>query len=508
MKMRIWQAILCTILCTLSMQSIGWAASGACTTVLTARDVAVTVAAGRTARSVNLMYAKIQHWQIEDYYINDMADVNTAGVVDTDLLGYDSATSTWKPVTYPSGSSKWDRTGTILSPHTANDTVEVITTAVGPAVDVETSAHNGIAIQGENSHADGGGAGVVGNSASNAGGAGVWGNSSAATGATKGVYGSVTSSDNAAYSLYALNRSYLGDWFDANLQGAAPANPPGSTWRAYFKSDGLYVVDSAGTTTGPLGAGGGVHNLLSSTHGDATTSACTTGDLIFGNGTPAWDDLAFPAAPVGEVLTAKGGNTTPTWEVPTVYAPTNATYITASTEAGLSAEQVFTAGAGISNATIGATFVVSTTNPWTLVAKSANETCQNDNTLNNDNTLSFAMDATSKYIIRGRIFFDTTAAGDFKYTFTAGTLTLIRGRRSHIIPGTTAPVDTFDSTIPSSLGIAVVGTGTTGGYIDFDYVVHSNGSGTWMFQWCQNTADNNPGTVVLAGSYLEWRKAN
>lgn len=34
------------------------------------------------------------------------------------------------------------------------------------------------------------------------------------------------------------------------------------------------------------------HNLLSATHSDATVSAVTKGDLVVGNSTPAWDDLA------------------------------------------------------------------------------------------------------------------------------------------------------------------------------------------------------------------------
>lgn len=40
-------------------------------------------------------------------------------------------------------------------------------------------------------------------------------------------------------------------------QASAPTTPSTGNWRAYFKSDGLYVVDDAGTETGPFGAGGG-----------------------------------------------------------------------------------------------------------------------------------------------------------------------------------------------------------------------------------------------------------
>ena len=39
-------------------------------------------------------------------------------------------------------------------------------------------------------------------------------------------------------------------------QASAPTTPPTGFWRAYFKSDGMYVVDDAGTEVGPLATGG------------------------------------------------------------------------------------------------------------------------------------------------------------------------------------------------------------------------------------------------------------
>lgn len=35
-------------------------------------------------------------------------------------------------------------------------------------------------------------------------------------------------------------------------QASAPTTPATGKWRAYFKSDGLYIVDDAGTETGPF----------------------------------------------------------------------------------------------------------------------------------------------------------------------------------------------------------------------------------------------------------------
>ena len=45
-------------------------------------------------------------------------------------------------------------------------------------------------------------------------------------------------------------------------QGSNPPTPASSHWRAFFKSDGLYVIDSAGTVTGPLAGAGGFPELL------------------------------------------------------------------------------------------------------------------------------------------------------------------------------------------------------------------------------------------------------
>lgn len=46
-------------------------------------------------------------------------------------------------------------------------------------------------------------------------------------------------------------------------QASAPTTPGTGLWRAYFKSDGLYIVDDAGTETGPLSTGGSLPTLVS-----------------------------------------------------------------------------------------------------------------------------------------------------------------------------------------------------------------------------------------------------
>ena len=53
-------------------------------------------------------------------------------------------------------------------------------------------------------------------------------------------------------------------------ESAMPSTPATGKWRLYFKSDGLYIIDDAGTETGPFGTGGG--SLPDGDYGDVTVS--------------------------------------------------------------------------------------------------------------------------------------------------------------------------------------------------------------------------------------------
>lgn len=71
-------------------------------------------------------------------------------------------------------------------------------------------------------------------------------------------------------------------------QGAAPTTPAAGFWRAYAKSDGLYVVDDAGTETGPFGTGGGAgdwFNLALNNTGNSLTGWTARDGTWASNGT-------------------------------------------------------------------------------------------------------------------------------------------------------------------------------------------------------------------------------
>lgn len=84
------------------------------------------------------------------------------------------------------------------------------------------------------------------------------------------------------------------DWTEI----AAPGNPAAGTVRVYAKSASgeLCSKSSGGTETCmSAGAGGGNHNLLSSTHSDTATGTVVRGDIVVGNSTPAWSRRAIGA---------------------------------------------------------------------------------------------------------------------------------------------------------------------------------------------------------------------
>jgi hypothetical protein len=82
--------------------------------------------------------------------------------------------------------------------------------------------------------------------------------------------------------------------------------------------------------------GGVVHNLLSVTHGDTLMGPPVRGDLVVGNATPKWANLALsvPAAGLINYLGVAGGGTDPSWKTASSN-PGTAAAVLASDVAGL-----------------------------------------------------------------------------------------------------------------------------------------------------------------------------
>jgi hypothetical protein len=145
--------------------------------------------------------------------------------------------------------------------------------------------------------------------------------------------------------------------------------------------------------------------------------------------------------------------------------------------------------------------------PWTLVAKKADQIRTATTTIAPDDELLFSMAAGAKYLVRGGVFFDTTASADFKWRHVGpASPTLVRIKRQWLVPDSAAfaVFYAFVDTAFSGVDLAVVGTGTTGGCVLLEGVVHNGANaGNFSFNWAQNTSDAG-NTIVRAGSYLEY----
>lgn len=96
---------------------------------------------------------------------------------------------------------------------------------------------------------------------------------------------------------------------------AAPATPSSTFGHWYVATDGTpHFINDAGTDTNLAGVG--AHTILDggTVHSDTATDTVSRGSLIYGNATPAWDEL--PVGTAGQVLTTTDGVDV-SWQDPT-----------------------------------------------------------------------------------------------------------------------------------------------------------------------------------------------
>ena len=143
---------------------------------------------------------------------------------------------------------------------------------------------------------------------------------------------------------------------------------------------------------------------------------------------------------------------------------------------------------------------------WTTLKKAA-DTARVNATLSADPDLAFAVLTNTKYAVRGRLFFDTGATADFKWRHTGpASPAVVRLARKWIVPGGVAFTGIAVDVAFSGADLSLIGTGTNGGYIEIDGILHIGAtSGTFAIQWAQNTTTANQNTILRAGSYLEYQ---
>ncbi|QDP53235.1 MAG: hypothetical protein GOVbin7744_38 [Prokaryotic dsDNA virus sp.] len=134
--------------------------------------------------------------------------------------------------------------------------------------------------------------------------------------------------------------------------------------------------------------------------------------------------------------------------------------------------------------------------------KGTTESKTSDTTYATDSDLALLVKANTKLTGRLVAWFDTAATPDFKFQFTApGSPTLLRIVGRYVVPGATSSTEFLHT---SGTSVAVTGSGSTGGYLEADILLHNGANaGVFGLQWAQNTS-NASATKVLAGSYFEY----
>jgi hypothetical protein len=147
-------------------------------------------------------------------------------------------------------------------------------------------------------------------------------------------------------------------------------------------------------------------------------------------------------------------------------------------------------------------------NQFTPVIKSADEARNTTTTLTDDSTLVVPMTGGTKYLLRCRVLWNiANATMDFKYGLAySGSMThhyrYIRAADVSAAAGTDAVSESFADSLVASQAITVTAV-THFGLLEFYIVAEPSTSGTWSFQWAQNTSNASDATV-MAGSIVEW----
>jgi len=145
--------------------------------------------------------------------------------------------------------------------------------------------------------------------------------------------------------------------------------------------------------------------------------------------------------------------------------------------------------------------VLDPANFWTTIKKIATETVTNSAALQDDDVLKFPVAASKSYSWRGALFYNTTAAQNFKYTFTgpSGLPSPFGVRFGH-------SANLAASAMASAFGsaLALVVSATDNIVMFSGAMVNGANAGNVQLQWAQNTAGVGITTSVYRGSYIEW----
>ena len=143
---------------------------------------------------------------------------------------------------------------------------------------------------------------------------------------------------------------------------------------------------------------------------------------------------------------------------------------------------------------------------WTTTVKAINTARQSLDVVAADPELKFNMEASTKYRFYFRVWYETTATADFKFTLTGpASPTKIVLERRYLTPNATAYAGQGTYTSYAGPGTTINGTGGTQGIVELEGLIENGvNAGEVAFNWAQGTS-TAVDTTVLRGSYVEWK---
>lgn len=145
---------------------------------------------------------------------------------------------------------------------------------------------------------------------------------------------------------------------------------------------------------------------------------------------------------------------------------------------------------------------------WAVVRKTADQTKTSDAVAANDSALVITLAAATTYLIRGRVFISGTVNTGYRIALSySGSTTAAHqhfqtsnDEASGVNSATNLFSGSHNALFPNT-AISMFGTRTAS--VFFEVAITTGTSGTFGFQWAQNTSSPDA-TICRRGSYLEW----
>ena len=137
-----------------------------------------------------------------------------------------------------------------------------------------------------------------------------------------------------------------------------------------------------------------------------------------------------------------------------------------------------------------------------IIRKTADETVNNSSTLQNDDTLLYALAASEVVTFVCSVHYDGATTPDIQFAFTVPAAATLRWGVAGAFEDTAANnVNTGVTVSGTSIAVATAGAGSAEHLLLVGVVANGANAGNLQLQWAQNTATASD-TIVRANSFL------